>query len=568
MKAHGLRFALCMWAVVPATLLAQSGEGTGGAESAFLRHPPALQEREQSVRAYLRAHPEAKTAARLAKTNWSFVVGSTKTWYADDLTTSSTRYQVATTCRAVGTHCYVFVEDASWTGGRVTQANVDSIRVTFDDHTPANGAKGIYQSDVDAFGNPPDVDADPRIIIFVLDIKDGYTPGSGFVVGYFYSYNELGLPQSNNAEVFYLDCNPLNMATPSHLREGMATLAHEFQHMIHYNYDSNEDTFIDESCALVAEVNCGYPLYSPDRFAGESNIYLFNWRGNDLNLVLNDYSRAARFSLYYRDQLGMPIFKSIVSNTQNGIAGINGGLASAGTTTRRFNDLFVDWEIANVLDDQSVDPRYGYVYPGLPKLVGRNLGPSASITTDTVQHLGVRCLTFTGGNALTANFTASNGALLFKAVEIGPSSKRVLDITPGVQFSEPAFGSTYKTINVLVMNTNTGTPFTYTYQASSTPTEVEGAPQSLPLETSLSQNYPNPFNPTTAISYQLSAASKIRLAVYDMLGREVGILVDEFRAPGRYTTAWDARGFASGLYVCRLSVGTSYTEARKMVLVR
>jgi hypothetical protein len=98
----------------------------------------------------------------------------------------------------------------------------------------------------------------------------------------------------------------------------------------------------------------------------------------------------------------------------------------------------------------------------------------------------------------------------------------------------------------------------------------------IPGKPKLNQNYPNPFNPTTAVSYQLpalsgvegSAASKTKIAVYDMLGREVAVLVDGVQAPGEYTVTWDARGFASGVYVCRLIVGTTFTEMRKMVLVR
>ena len=61
------------------------------------------------------------------------------------------------------------------------------------------------------------------------------------------------------------------------------------------------------------------------------------------------------------------------------------------------------------------------------------------------------------------------------------------------------------------------------------------------------QNYPNPFNPTTTISYQLKAASRVNLKIYNMLGQEVASLVDVDRTAGYHQEAWDARQTAGGL---------------------
>jgi N-acetylmuramoyl-L-alanine amidase len=83
----------------------------------------------------------------------------------------------------------------------------------------------------------------------------------------------------------------------------------------------------------------------------------------------------------------------------------------------------------------------------------------------------------------------------------------------------------------------------------------------------LAQNYPNPFNPTTAISYQLSASSKTKIAIYDMLGREVAVLVDETKQPGSYSVEWNAAGVASGFYVCRMTAG-NFVGSKKMMFVK
>jgi serine protease AprX len=88
-----------------------------------------------------------------------------------------------------------------------------------------------------------------------------------------------------------------------------------------------------------------------------------------------------------------------------------------------------------------------------------------------------------------------------------------------------------------------------------------------PVTFSLSQNFPNPFNPKTAVSYQLPAASKTRIAVYDMLGREVEVLVNETKGPGQYSVDWNATGMASGFYICRMTAG-DFVSSRKMLLLR
>jgi hypothetical protein len=85
-------------------------------------------------------------------------------------------------------------------------------------------------------------------------------------------------------------------------------------------------------------------------------------------------------------------------------------------------------------------------------------------------------------------------------------------------------------------------------------TAVDDAPAGVPPSFTLEQNYPNPFNPTTVISYQLPVVSSVRLAVYDLLGREVAVLVNERKAPGSYEVKFDGAGLASGVYFYRLSV--------------
>ena len=106
------------------------------------------------------------------------------------------------------------------------------------------------------------------------------------------------------------------------------------------------------------------------------------------------------------------------------------------------------------------------------------------------------------------------------------------------------------------------------------PADVESAPTN-PRVTELYQNYPNPFNPSTSINFQLSSVSFVTLKVYDILGREVAVLVNEQKAAGEYTSRFDASQIGSGVYFYRLeaqpAAGThspSFVRVRKMIVVK
>jgi hypothetical protein len=80
-------------------------------------------------------------------------------------------------------------------------------------------------------------------------------------------------------------------------------------------------------------------------------------------------------------------------------------------------------------------------------------------------------------------------------------------------------------------------------------------------------SYPNPSSPMTQIRYRVADPGEVRLAVYDLQGREIGVLVDGRKGPGLYEIPFDTHGIASGVYFCRLSVGSSL-DLMKIVVER
>ena len=89
----------------------------------------------------------------------------------------------------------------------------------------------------------------------------------------------------------------------------------------------------------------------------------------------------------------------------------------------------------------------------------------------------------------------------------------------------------------------------------------------LPEEYALSQNYPNPFNPSTTIKYQLPTSSNVTIKIYDILGREVTTLVDEFKTEGRYEVNFIASSLESGVYLYRLEA-KDFIDVKKLILLK
>jgi len=81
------------------------------------------------------------------------------------------------------------------------------------------------------------------------------------------------------------------------------------------------------------------------------------------------------------------------------------------------------------------------------------------------------------------------------------------------------------------------------------------------------QNHPNPFNPVTTIRYSLPVDAQVLLKVYDILGREVAVLVDEVKRAGTHSANFDATNFSSGVYFYSISAG-DFHRTKKMILVK
>jgi hypothetical protein len=121
---------------------------------------------------------------------------------------------------------------------------------------------------------------------------------------------------------------------------------------------------------------------------------------------------------------------------------------------------------------------------------------------------------------------------------------------------DPSTGLPFGNGGVILRTTNGGVTFLYRNKS-----------EGIPKKVLLSQNYPNPFNPSTTIKFELPKSAMVKLSVYDVLGREVSVLVKEQKAPGSYEVIFDGAGFTGGVYLYRLQAG-NFVQTRRFLLLK
>jgi len=142
-----------------------------------------------------------------------------------------------------------------------------------------------------------------------------------------------------------------------------------------------------------------------------------------------------------------------------------------------------------------------------------------------------------------------------------------------IVFAPRGLGIYYDTLRVYCNSAVTG----FIIPVSGIGTPIVGVREEMlqPQKFLLEQNYPNPFNPETVISYQLSVISYVSLRVFDLLGREVAVLLNEVKGPGTYSITWNAEGFPSGMYLYSLTsnpIGRTsdkiFSTTKKLILLK
>jgi len=210
-----------------------------------------------------------------------------------------------------------------------------------------------------------------------------------------------------------------------------ATFAHEFQHLIHDDYNPSDDTFMNEGCSMFAELVCGYPVdYSviDDYFRVPDNSLII-WEDLGPDLVLSDYGQALLWTTYLNDQYGDDFISYFVQTGIPGVDGINNALETFGFEDT-FDDAFHNWRIANLIhsnmpgwgkfnyksidldyaiENELIEPIRVYELEGkfVPPTTGTSFGTSFIQYGDTIYDSGVSRLGTYGSDYI--KFTKLSG---------------------------------------------------------------------------------------------------------------------------------------------------------------
>ncbi len=196
----------------------------------------------------------------------------------------------------------------------------------------------------------PGIDGDPRFhVLHVLG------PPDAFELGYFSdedAYPRALFVDSNEREMVYLNMSQL--AVGETLYDG--TLVHEIQHLIQWNLDANEATWLNEGLSQVAETLAGLDTVAPDAYLEQPYVRLDGWSETEPD-VFAHYAGSYLYALYLWEQTGDAALRELARHPANGLAAVRAVLAGyrPDLTLEQFSG---DWAAALYLDGASTDPRY------------------------------------------------------------------------------------------------------------------------------------------------------------------------------------------------------------------
>ncbi len=275
-------------------------------------------------------------------------VGTKETFWVTDYNDEA--YEVEATLQYVTDHAYFWVDD----NATFDPAELETLANKFENK--------IYPVDRRFFGSEwtPGIDGDEHIYILFARRLGIY------IAGYFSSADEmhpLAHEYSNAHEMFVLNIDNVEMAD----EYTYSTLAHEFQHMIHWNLDRNETSWLNEGFAELAQLLNGFPIGgSVQEYASQPDTQLNTWSGDE-DENFRHYGSAFLFTAYLLDRLGKEATQALAAHPENGMVSVDLMLEEIGATDPltgeplTADDLVLDWAITNFIRDENVgDGRYAY----------------------------------------------------------------------------------------------------------------------------------------------------------------------------------------------------------------
>lgn len=486
--------------------------------------------------------------------------------------------EVPATLRYSGKLARIWVDDLD--NSRITNSTINTLAIRLDSITAAasrNPQKGILENDIEVFGETPkQFETEGKTDFLITDIKDSLV--GAFVAGYFNPYDQTSNPGSNQLNLLYIDSREgLN----SGMNAVSNTLAHEFQHLIHYNTNPSSDRLFNEGCSEAASIICGYADRRMGEFFANTNINLFRWTFDDGAKILADYSRAMTLMYYLFEQFGETYLTAFNSTRTDGILRIRDAMVASGRGDD-WRAVLRNWSVANYLQRDFGDTRY--IYQKNASLANRK--PATTARYDTT-------LTSANGNVtlepyasayidyanpkgspygLKATFTSTGNvgvmAILYRRnIANVDSCVGVAQLTIGEEAFLGEFGAYSKVTFVLVNTEEAAFTSRIDWSISQATLGVDGY-RSTRSGLSLSSISPNPARGLAAILFTIPVSGRVTLDLHDQRGVLVRRIVDGVRyESGEQSLRLDVSDLPGGYYFLRLMNGEAIVN-RSFVVAR
>ena len=346
---------------------------------------------------------------------------------------------------------------------------------------------------------------------------------------------------------------------------------------------------------MNAMVNA-FTVSTTNLFAGVFGAGLFRSTDNGTNWTVTSLTNPEVLALATSGTniYAGTYFDGVIRSTNNGANWTGVGLTNIIVQALAVSgtDLFAATKGGGVFRSTDNGTSWTAVKTGLTNLNVNALAVSGTHLFAGTSYFGVGGVYRSTDNG--TNWTAVNGGLpLFPTIyAFAVSGTNIFaGINPGGVYLSTDDGTNWDAVNTDSMNTFVSALAVYgTHLFAGTSngvwrrpiaemvTSVSLSSSELPREFGLEQNFPNPFNPTTVVRYQLPVASLVRLSVFDLLGREVAVLVNERRNAGVYQVKFDGSNLASGVYFYRLHARSvlrtaedragDFVQSKKIVLLK
>lgn len=305
-----------------------------------------------------------------------YQVGDRKVFWVTN-TDSNETFRVQTTLRKVVPSAYFWIED----GADYNQRELDRLAGTFDTE--------IYPTDREFFGSEYNPGIDDNLRLFIV-----YAHGMGYSTAAYFSSVDSVPPAahkySNAHETFMINADTVGLGE----EYTYGVLAHEFQHMIHWNNDRNEDSWVNEGFSELATFLNNYDPGGFDYlFARDPDMQLTDWP-LDSDARAAHYGSSFLFVSYFLDRFGEDATKALVADSANGMAGFENALSKESGLSelngKLSDQFFADWTVANYLNNPAVDDgKYAYqsydMVPGFTETDVYSNCSDTSLSTDVSQ---------------------------------------------------------------------------------------------------------------------------------------------------------------------------------------